>query len=51
MKITCTINRRVIHNGKCCLMVLNIQLIKGKEDLLADYLRGEAMDIVTVTET
>ena len=32
-------------------MVLNIQSIKRKEDLLADYLRSEAIDIVIVAET
>ena len=32
-------------------MVLNIQLIKRKEDLLADYLRSEAINILLVTET
>ena len=32
-------------------MVLNIQLIKRKEDLLAYYLRSKAIYIVIVTET
>ena len=50
MKITCTLKRGLAHNGKLCLMVLKTQSIK-KEDLLADYLRSEAIDIVIVTET
>ena len=51
MKIPCTVNRRVRHNGKLCLMVINTQLIKEKEDLLADYLQSKAIDIVIATET
>ena len=32
-------------------MVINAQSIKKKEDLLANYLRSKATDIVTATET
>ena len=31
--------------------VINTQSIKNKEDLLADYLRSEAVDMVLATET
>ena len=32
-------------------MVINTQSIKNKEDLLADYLRNGAIDMVIATET
>ena len=32
-------------------MLLNTQSIKSKEDLLTDYLRCEAIDIMVITET
>ena len=39
------------HNGKLHLIVLNTQSLKENEDLLAKYLRSEAIHIVIVTET
>ena len=49
--LPCIPNKGIKHKGKLQLMLINTQPIKNKENLLADYLRCEAIDIVVITET
>ena len=39
------------HTGKLWLLLTNTQSLRNKEDILSDYMRREAIDVVIATET
>ena len=49
-KVPCMPYRGFKHTGKLQLMLLNMQSIKNKEDLLTDCMRHEATDMTIATE-
>ena len=44
-------NKTTKHNGKLRLLLMNTQSIRNKDDILSEYIRSEAIEIATVTET